>query len=137
MWEHQRRHSRFAEAVLSSARICGAALEQRREKRDNSAMSENLLWLDKRKAPIRNGRDGYEFEGDCGLQSIVIETDKEITTGLSEELAQERLLSLRPRIEEAARRRHSNGDAFPESSRPDVTRFRIAITTSDLETATD
>src|SRR5262245_39720475 len=100
-------------------------------------MVKKLVWLDKHKAPSRNARNGYEFDADCGLQRIVVETDKEITAGLDEERAQDLLRELRPRIEEAARRRHDSGDAYPESPRPGMTRFRITITADDLESATD
>lgn len=98
-------------------------------------MTDKLLWLDKHRAPARNGRGGYEFDGDCGLQSIIVETDKEITAGLDEDQAQELLRTLRPRIEKAARQRYASGDAYPESSRPGLTKFRIAITADDLELA--
>ena len=100
-------------------------------------MAEQLVWLDKHKAPARNARNGYEFDADCGLLKIVVETDKEITAGLDEEQAQELLRKLRPRIEEAARRRHESGDTYPESPRPGMTRFRIAITADDLNAAAD
>jgi hypothetical protein len=100
-------------------------------------MVEKQVWLDKHRAPSRNARNGYEFEADCGLQRIVVETDKEITAGLDEGRAQELLRELRPRIEKAARRRHESGDAYPESPRPGITTFRIAITTDDLQALGD
>lgn len=86
---------------------------------------------------MRNGRDGYEFKGDCGLQSIVVETDKEITVGLDEAQSQSVLKNLRPRIEKAARLKHAEGHAYPESPRPGKERFRIALTVADLDAVED
>ena len=97
-------------------------------------MTEKQLWLSSRD-PVRNSRSGYEFDGDCGLDSLIIETDKEITAGLDEEQAQAKLRELRPRIQAAARMRHRMEDAYLEQKGWDKERYRIAITAEDLAAA--
>ena len=95
-------------------------------------MTERLLCLDRNVPPKRNVRGGYDFKADCGLQQFVVETSGQITDGLSETMAQARLLTLRPQIERAARLRREEGDANPESFRPGELLFRIALTFEDL-----
>jgi hypothetical protein len=94
-------------------------------------MMQKHLWLNTRD-PVRNGRSCYEFDGDCGRDRYVIEVDRELTTGLSEEGAQVRLRKLRPRIQRAARLRHEAGKAYPERIGTHSERYRIAITEEDL-----
>jgi hypothetical protein len=91
------------------------------------------VWL--KKEVTINRRGHFEYRGDDGTESVVVEVDQATTKGLQLESAKAAILAMHRQIQDAARRKHAAG----ESSRVHFhysDRFKhnlIGLTDEDLE----
>lgn len=95
-------------------------------------VTEKQLWL--KKEMTINHRGHFEFDGDCGTKRFVVELDPTVTPSVPPESAEAAILAMHRRIQEAARRKHAAGEAYPVywpySDR--LRHYLIALTDFDL-----
>jgi hypothetical protein len=90
------------------------------------------VWLEKRLT--RNERGNFEVAGDCGRERIVVELDRSLTVGVPLEKQEAAFLADHSRIQNAARRKHAAGEAYPvyHSYSDEFSHRLIALTDFDL-----
>jgi hypothetical protein len=88
------------------------------------------LWLDRE--PTKNCRGHYEFAGDCGLDQIIVEIDPSIIRGLSDVESAQRLSTMHHQLQEAARRKYRDSEAYEFYPEPNKRMLRIALASEDV-----